>query len=131
MWEEKYNALLDNYNQMCANRDVAVTNSSNLLKRLDVANELVQDLNSQLEKANTEDWSPKVQVYKEKLEVATARIDEVEKWHWNEHIDRNLAEERVEKLEALVRDAYNVLVTPGLYLPEKWEAHVKELLEIK
>lgn len=49
MWEEKYNALLDNYNQMCANRDVAVTNSSNLLKRLDVANEMLLEFISYVE----------------------------------------------------------------------------------
>tara|TARA_R110002126_G_scaffold148089_1_gene294146 strand:- start:450 stop:701 length:252 start_codon:yes stop_codon:yes gene_type:complete len=55
MWEDKYNALLT---------------------RLEVSNELVQDLNSQLEKANTEDWSPRVQVYKEKLEEAERLVRE-------------------------------------------------------
>ena len=70
MWEDKYNALLEKLRVAEQQTEVAYGMVRGATKVVVTAEERIDALEAKLEKANTEDWSPKVQVYKDKLEVA-------------------------------------------------------------
>lgn len=88
--------------------------------------------NALLEKANTEDWSPRVQVYKEKLEVALVEKDvilsqyEVASKACREHkakletaeADMKAAEASEDYLKQIVKELVNVIEESVMF---EWE----------